>query len=104
MSNPEIYTLARGRFCLSSSRYCLLTLSRGVSTDEGHRIRNIVLVHVPGDGSGWKAFTTFWSRMVQRQHRPGTGNLLQRRRCCHEASSAMQNARAFFVVTVMGEP
>jgi len=56
MSNPmKCIRFARGTFLSLFIAILLLTCRAGAAQNEGHRIRNIVLVHGAwADGSGWK--------------------------------------------------
>src|SRR5260370_36103936 len=56
MSNPiKSIRFARGTFLSLFIAVLLLTCRAGSAQNEGHRIRNIVLVHGAwADGSGWK--------------------------------------------------
>jgi len=107
MSNPiKSIRFARGTFLSLFVAVLLLTCRAGQ-----HRMRASDPEYCSGSrcvggwfgmegclrhpGQGW----------LQRQHRPGTGNLFQRRCGCHEARPcSCRMGRAFLSVTVMGEP
>jgi len=108
MSNPmKSIRFTRGTFLSLIIAVLLLTCRAGSAQNEGHRIRNIVLVSrclggwfrlegcLRHSGQGW----------LQRQHRPGTGDLLQTTTWLPRNESLIcKMHRAFLSVTVMGEP
>src|SRR5277367_3557102 len=74
--------------------------------NQEHRVRNIVLVHGAwADGSGWKASTTFLSRMATTS--PSSKNpkrLLEKMLLPRSDSSLNKMGLVFWSLIAMGDP